>query len=322
MPAHSFASGETQEDSFAIPCCRSRRLLELTRGSLCLIPTVQPEAALGLGIACQGIEAGTDLSGYDILIVGKSALSSMVLRHPSTAFETVSKSSSSNRPRRCSKNGSDFASKNWVAQVFPRIPNHPILSGVAVDTLRDWRGEGTILSRQLDYQLRPRYGPTVRWCDIPVLHVWRCGNQGNVASVLIEKPARGNFLPVVDGGFSLQYSPLLEYHEGQGLVLFCQLDVTGRSEPIPPRNPGAEHARLPGDWRPMTGRTIVYAGLPAGLRHLESAGFRATRFEGRDLSRDQILVVGPGAGKELAGERERRSPGGSIRRPRAGNRAR
>src|SRR5208282_5218271 len=82
-------------------------------------------------------------------------------------------------------------------------------------------------------ELRPRYGPTVSWCDILVTRVWRCGNQGNVASVLIEKPARGNFLPITDGGFSLQYSPLLEYREGQGLVLFCQLDVTGRSESDP-----------------------------------------------------------------------------------------
>ena len=100
-------------------------------------------------------------------------------------------------------------------------------------SLHDWRGEATLLPPRLTYELRPRYGPTVKWCDIPVTRVWRCGNRGNVASVLIEKPARGDFLPIVDGGFSLQYSPLMEYHEGRGLVLFCQLDVTGRSEPEP-----------------------------------------------------------------------------------------
>ena len=63
--------------------------------------------------------------------------------------------------------------------------------------------------------------------------VWRCGNRGNVASVLIEKPAKGDFLPIVDGGYSLQYSPLMEYREGKGMVLFCQMDVTGRSESDP-----------------------------------------------------------------------------------------
>ena len=51
--------------------------------------------------------------------------------------------------------------------------------------------------------------------------------------MLIEKPARGDFLPIVDGGFSLQYSPLMEYREGKGMVLFCQMDVTGRTETDP-----------------------------------------------------------------------------------------
>jgi hypothetical protein len=54
--------------------------------------------------------------------------------------------------------------------------------------LRDWRGEATILAPRLKYELRPRYGPTVQWCDIPVTRLWRCGNRGNVASVLIENP--------------------------------------------------------------------------------------------------------------------------------------
>ena len=123
-----------------------------------------------------------------------------------------------------------------------------------------------------------------------------------MASVLIEKPARGNFLPVVDGGFSLQFSPLLEYHEGQGLVLFCQLDVTGRTDTDPAARILVQNILgYAASWKPMPGRTIVYAGLPDGLRHLESSGVRATAFQGRDLSPAQILVVGPGAGKELAG---------------------
>ena len=67
--------------------------------------------------------------------------------------------------------------------------------------------------------------------------MWRCGNRGSVASVLIEKPACGDFLPILDGGFSLQYSPLLEYRQGRGMILFCQMDVTGRTE----NDPAATH---------------------------------------------------------------------------------
>ncbi len=47
-------------------------------------------------------------------------------------------------------------------------------------------------------------------------------------------PRDTSFLSILDGGFGLQYSTLLEYREGTGMVLFCQTDVTARSEAIPP----------------------------------------------------------------------------------------
>ena len=116
-------------------------------------------------------------------------------------------------------------------------------------------------------------GPAVKWCDIEVPRVWRCGNRGNVASVLIEKPARGDFLPILDGGYSLQYSPLMEYREGKGLVLFCQIDVTGRTE----QDPAAETLvrnilEYVAAWKPPPRRQALYVGDPAGRRHLEFAG--------------------------------------------------
>src|SRR5207247_4383727 len=117
-----------------------------------------------------------------------------------------------------------------LRQVFPRVPDHPLLAGLNAEHLHDWRGEATLLPPRLEYTLRPRHGSTVKWCGIDVSRVWRCGCRGNVASVLIEKPARGDFLSVLDGGYALSYSPLLEYREGKGLVLFCQSDVTRRTE--------------------------------------------------------------------------------------------
>jgi hypothetical protein len=118
-----------------------------------------------------------------------------------------------------------------LRQVFGRVPDHPLLAGIGAEQLRDWRGEATILPPRLKYEASRKFSgaPTVRWCDIQVMRAWRCGNYGSVASVLIEKPAIGDFLPIVDGGFSLQYSPLMEYREGKGMVLFCQMDVTGRT---------------------------------------------------------------------------------------------
>ena len=141
--------------------------------------------------------------------------------------------------------------------------------------------------------------------------VWRCGNRGNVASVLIEKPARGDFLPIVDGGFSLQYSPLLEYREGKGMVLFCQLDVTGRTETDPAAETLARNIlRYVSTWKPAPSRKAVYAGDPAGVRHLEAAGVAVRSLRGRKA----VGRPGPGrraraVGGQLAG-RTRRPPAG------------
>jgi hypothetical protein len=148
--------------------------------------------------------------------------------------------------------------------------------------------------------LRPRYGPTVKWCGIDVPRVWRCGCRGNVASVLIEKPARGDFLPILDGGYSLQYAPLMQYREGQGMVLFCQMDVTGRME----GDPAADrlvHNILDyvSAWKPEPRRQAIYAGGPVGKRYLEAAG---VPLAGNDeLTPERVLIVSPGGSQQFAG---------------------
>jgi hypothetical protein len=134
-----------------------------------------------------------------------------------------------------------------------------------------------------------------------VSRVWRCGNRGNVASVLIEKPARGDFLAILDGGFSLQYSPLLQFCEGKGTVLFCQMDVTGRTETDPAADALTRNLlRYVTTWKPRPERKALYVGDSAGKRHLEAAGVSLTAYTKADLSTDRMLIVGPGGGKQLA----------------------
>jgi hypothetical protein len=121
-----------------------------------------------------------------------------------------------------------------------------------------------------------------------------------VASVLIEKPARSDFLPVLDGGFGLQYSPLLEYREGRGQVVFCQLDVTGRTEADPAAEALARNlVNYVSGSMPTPGRGVVYVGEPAGLRHLESLGVLLRSYEAGNPPPGAALVVGPGGGKAL-----------------------
>jgi beta-galactosidase len=169
--------------------------------------------------------------------------------------------------------------------------------------LRDWRGAATLLPPRLTYELRPRYGPTVNWCGIRVPRLWRCGNRGSASSVLIEKPARGDFLPVLDGGYSLQYSPLMEYCEGRGMILFCQLDVTGRTEPDPAAEILAKNViHYASAWKPTERHQGVYVGDTDGKKHLASLGVALVPFESGKLSSDHVLIVGPGGGQTLASD--------------------
>ena len=101
---------------------------------------------------------------------------------------------------------------------------------LTTDMLRDWNGEATLLppylpnlaANETDY-------PRETWAGFRVPRVWRCGTRGSVASVLPEKPARGDWRALVDGAFDLQYAPLLDWITRYGRVTFCQLDVTGRT---------------------------------------------------------------------------------------------
>jgi hypothetical protein len=190
-----------------------------------------------------------------------------------------------------------------LREVFPRVPDHPLLARLAPQHLRDWRGAATLLPPRLAYTLRPRHGPTVRWCGLEVPRAWRCGCRGNVASVLIEKPARGDFLPILDGGYALQYSPLLEYREGKGMVLFCQADVAGRTENDPAAETLAGNVVLYASaWEPAARRKVLYAGDAAGRKHLEAVGLFVLDYARNRLDAGHLLIVGPGGGRELAGD--------------------
>src|SRR5207248_4405041 len=109
--------------------------------------------------------------------------------------------------------------------------------------------------------------------------------------------ARGDFLTVLDGGYALQYSPLLEYREGKGMVLFCQTDVTGRSENDPAAETlAANVVRHASDWKSTPRRKVLYAGDAAGKKHLEATGLSPIGYTKDKLDDDHVLIVGPGGG--------------------------
>jgi beta-galactosidase len=300
-----FCSGEDRQDSISVNILpRPRRLPPPLRIAL-FDPRGETTALLNDHMLRHtAVDADVDLNQYDILVIGKHALT---LADPAPEISSV-------------RNGlkvlifeqsADVLEKRFgfrvatygLRQVFTRVPDHPTLAGLSDEHLRDWRGEATLVASHSAYPPDPKfnYAPTDRWCGIPVTRIWRCGNRGNVASVLIEKPARGDFLPILDGGYSLQYSPLMQYREGQGMILFCQMDVTGRTE----QDPAAEilvhnlfdHIAA---WQPAPQRWPVYAGNAQGKQYLQSIGIHARSIDDEDMKKDDVLIVGSGGDRELA----------------------
>src|SRR6185503_12860707 len=81
------------------------------------------------------------------------------------------------------------------------------------------------------------------------------------------------------------------------MVLFCQLDVTGRTETEPVAATLVLNLiHYVADWRPKLRRTAVYAGESEGKSYLESVGITAASYDGGILSSNQVLIWGPNAG--------------------------
>ena len=175
-----------------------------------------------------------------------------------------------------------------LRKLFPRLDTHPALTNLEEAHLSDWHGESTLLPPYLDYD--QFFCPKQEWCGFSNSRVWRCRNRGVVAHVLMEKPSVGCFRPILDGGFALQYAPLLEYREGKGTIVVCQLEVAARTV----NDPAADE---------LTVNLVRYIRqakpLPArAYRLIAGAEFRdflnSFRLKGEDENADLVLV-GPGA---------------------------
>jgi beta-galactosidase len=300
----SFNQGDTQEDSLFIDVLPLPAALELHAKIARFDPHGQTTALMhSLAIPSDAVDATSDLSSYDLLIVGKAALNTGfpapdISRVRDGLKVILFEQTSETLERRFGFRVQEYG----LRQVFPRVPDHPLLADISEQHLRDWRGDATLLPPRLNYTMRPRHGPTVSWCDLPVTRLWRGGNRGNISSVLIEKPVRGDFLPILDGGYSLQYTPLLEYREGKGVILFCQMDVTARSEPDPAADRLVRNLlRYAAAWKPRPHRTARYVGDPDGRAHLASLGITPDDYSAHALSTNSVLVLGPGAGEVMAG---------------------
>lgn len=306
MASVRFSIGEEQTDKFQLQVLASTPPQKAPFVKVALFDPKGDTAKLleRLEVPFESVQPSADLSAFKILAIGKGALSldgpvPDVSRVREGMRVVVFEQTSEVLEKRFGFRVAEYG----LRQLFKRVPNHPLLDGLDTETLRDWRGEATLLASRLKYELSPRFNgaPTVRWCDIEVTRAWRCGNRGNVSSVLIEKPACGDCLPILDGGFSLQYSPLLECRDGKGIMLFCQVDVCGRTETEPAADQLVRnifsHAST---WEPMPQRKALYVGDIRGKSYFEKTGVVLGAYEGGPIPENSTLIAGPGSGEKLA----------------------
>lgn len=163
--------------------------------------------------------------------------------------------------------------------------------------LKNWRGASTNLPHYLE---TPDYEPQMpkwNWNGFSNTRVWRAGNRGTVSGVVAEKPCVGDWMPLLQAGFDLQYAPLLEYREGKSRVLFCQLDVSGRTEESPEAlELLAEALRYLDRSETPEPRRSFYLGNAAGEETLKTLKLKYQPLkEMKQCTERDLLILGPGS---------------------------
>ncbi|OGV62715.1 MAG: hypothetical protein A3K19_24420 [Lentisphaerae bacterium RIFOXYB12_FULL_65_16] len=182
--------------------------------------------------------------------------------------------------------------------VFIRAPEHAVLTGFAPEDFVNWRGASDMIEAFSKPDLTIQHVPHYPYPK----HKW--GNGGIVATHTIRKPQYGGFRPLLDCGFDLRDTPLLELQRGRGRVVLCQLDVTRRygTDPVATHlahrllryvaSPAAA-AAAPSPVAADSG--VVYYGTDENWLALTAARAAVTRSQDlKALGAAQLLLLAPG----------------------------
>lgn len=190
-----------------------------------------------LGFAVEEVK---DIFAFDIsrkkagrrLVVGREALTREILERVLVPFAQQDGHSFVFEQSQPTLESVGFRVQTYgLRHAFPRFDKPTLHGTLSAARLRDWAGESTLVE-PFDplREVETGAGKPANWAGFAgQTRVWRCGNRGTVASVIPEKPSFGDWCALVDGGFDLQYAPLLEWRLRNGSVTFCQMDVTGRT---------------------------------------------------------------------------------------------
>ncbi len=201
---------------------------------------------------------GTRLGAGDILVIGRQALKPgdslpytaadleaglnvIVLEQTPQIWEGFGFKSIETSPRR----------------LFAADKESALLAGIQPEDLFNWRGSPDLV---------PEF-KHARGYD--VLHAPKVTNRNAVASCVLQIPQAVGFTAVVAGEFGLDYSALLTFNTGRGVIVFSSLDLTGRVGQSPvPTLLATNILQYADDFQPRV-RQAVYAGMDQGRNLLE-----------------------------------------------------
>lgn len=190
-------------------------------------PEKQSEAVIRkLKIPFQIVTDNINLRGIELLIIGRHALQGCPL-NLTNFMKNGGKLLVLEQDSACLTQLGFRSNEYGIRTVFP------LITDFSSKTIHDWRGSATLTAPYLTLPDWERHDPVWNWQDFVNTRAWKAGNRGNVCSIPLEKASIGNFMPLMQCGFDLQYSPALEVRHGDGIAIFSQFDLSGRTQNDP-----------------------------------------------------------------------------------------
>ena len=189
-------------------------------------------------------------------------------------------------------------------EAFIRRGDSPYIQGLTDADFRDWRGSSdTRPAKHVSNPDTTFHYPRDKW---------KIGNGGMVAGNVIRKPSYGHFRTIVDCGFNLMFSALMDYKNGRGYALFCQLDVTSRygKDPVATRIVDNILTEFANPALPISNQAAIYYGdaeNEAALKRLGVGCVKGNPYDPNGFLTKGVVILGRNAVPKEMRERFRKN---------------
>ena len=175
------------------------------------------------GVAAEPLTAATDLSSVSLVVVGREAYGEafVALAKRLKLEQAVAKGLNLLLFEQAPPGVLGLKLEEQSARrVFMAQPDHPVLAGLAASDFVDLRGRSDLIEPYPDAPPETEQ----KWPE----RYFKWGNRGVVATFVCTKSHYAPFTPILECGFDLVDSPLMEARVGRGRICLCQVDVTSR----------------------------------------------------------------------------------------------